>query len=217
MSKSRKLIVFVLVAVVASFFAVSAGAAWIDPPEANDTYITSNVGDVGGGGVWRAHYLITGDASGAITSKDHTFNDSGNDNAYAWQANTAPTTENPVWVKYDFGEEVTLNGMYLWNRTAALSEQNKGIQNFTISFSDDDDSWGNTTLQFSAARGGTSSQEFLFDDVTAQYARIDITSNHGAGGNTAANEIHFIPEPTTFGLLGLVGLVVLIRRRLYKA
>jgi hypothetical protein len=125
----------------------------------------------------------------------------------------------------DLGGTFSLNGLRLWNYAesyAGVTYNNRGVKDFTLSFSTDGGTTFSNAQNFTAAIGGTLSgnrsaaQAFSFGDISANYVKFDITSSQGSDFSSGFGALRFtaIPEPSTYALvLGGIATLLLIRRR----
>ncbi len=128
---------------------------------------------------------------------------------------------------FDLGGTFDLTGLALWNygeRFNTLYFNDRGLKDFTLEFSSDGGTVFGASLALSAAMAPTGASSglvtygpellsFLASGVT--HVRLGSATNHG-GNFTGFNEIAFIsgvPEPSSLALFGLVGGIVLVRRR----
>ncbi len=110
-----------------------------------------------------------------------------------------------AWLKYDFGSSIELRNVVLWNWAGDwYPASNRGVQDFTLSFSNDDVTYSDP-ISFTALEAISSSAEpsqvFEFLPVTARYAKVTCVSNYGEGSFTGIGQLRYndplIPvEPT---------------------
>ena len=146
-------------------------------------------------------------------------------NADSWLA-TAATG----WLHYDFGTAEILDRVRIWNYNHSGVLKERGVRDVTIYTSMDAGAFGDnnhlswtllTTLDDitigpdDADINNPYGEEFDLADTTARYVRFEITENWGNPANTGLAEVQFIsvPEPSSFFLLGLGSLAVVLRRR----
>ena len=146
-----------------------------------------------------------------------------------------------AWISYDFGSDVSLETMYLFNNSyqGGISGTNQfniyytsspavalpatpTNNNFAVTGTSpqgdyDFSTWTlfNTSGNLSATQNATTTYDLT--GVTARYVAIEILSNHGDtfdGGRVGMDEVAFtsIPEPSIALLSGL-GFFILLRRR----
>ena len=124
----------------------------------------------------------------------------------------------------DLGGTFSLNGLRLWNYAESYSGvtyNNRGVKDFTLSFSTDGGITFSNAQNFTAAIGGTLSgnrsaaQAFSFGDISANYVKFDITSSQGSDFSSGFGALRFtaVPEPSSAALLGGLGTLLLMRRR----
>lgn len=86
----------------------------------------------------------------------------------------------------------------------------------------DDNGWGTAITEvtaFAKAPGTETYRGEHFDftsTITARYVLFDVNTNHGST-RAGLSEVRFtaIPEPASLGLFGLMGALLLMRRRLF--
>ncbi len=101
----------------------------------------------------------------------------------------------PAYILYDFGYEVVISNVVIWNYAGASSQWGKSMKDFTVDFSYNGTDFFGETGAFQAAKATSQSAEpgqfFNFADMSARYARIKITSNWGDSSVVGASEIKF--------------------------
>ncbi len=112
-----------------------------------------------------------------------------------------------AWLKYDFGTSVELQNVVLWNWAGDWdAATNRGVQDFTLSFSTDDVTY-TTPISFNALEAVSSdaepSQVFTFTPVTARYAKLTCVSNHGDVTYTGIGQLLY-NDPTLLSSGALV-------------
>jgi hypothetical protein len=134
---------------------------------------------------------------------------------------------------FNLGDTYSLNGLRLWNYAeyfGGATFNDRGVKDFTLSFSTDGNTFSNAQ-NFTAAIGGgvgnvspsllpnrSAGQAFSFGDISANYVKLDITSSQGSTFSSGIAALRFtavpVPEPSTCALV-LVGIATLplIRRR----
>lgn len=143
-----------------------------------------------------------------------------------WLSANGDATIGGETITHDFGSVVALDTLHLWNwnRFQDGSDNDRGVNGFTVAISDDNTSFTDVgtfgaTMEAAGASGGTiSAQSFGLGDQNAQYVRITVNTNHGNAGFVGIEELHYenvtpIPEPSSTALLGLGGLALILRRR----
>ena len=106
-----------------------------------------------------------------------------------------PNSENNAshWIMYDFGYEMKINGMHIWNCNVP-SSLNFGIKNALIEYSDNATDWTKLdTFEFEKGTGLNDYQGFdlpEFDSFEAKYILITALDNYG-GNCYGLSEIRF--------------------------
>ena len=129
---------------------------------------------------------------------------------------------------FDLGATYSLNGLRLWNLAeywGGNTYNDRGVRDFTLSFSTDGNTFSNAQ-NFTAAIGGgagglplpnrSAGQAFSFGDISANYVKFDITSSQGSTFCAGIGALRFtaVPEPSTYALVvGGIATLLLIRRR----
>ena len=132
---------------------------------------------------------------------------------------------------FNLGDTYSLNGLRLWNYAeyfGGATFNDRGVKDFTLSFSTDGGNTFSNAQNFTAAIGGgaggsplpnrSAGQAFSFGDVSANYVKFDITSSQGSDFSSGIAALRYtavpVPEPATYALV-LVGIATLplIRRR----
>jgi hypothetical protein len=147
--------------------------------------------------------------SGDILTKQHSAGGSG---ANFWSAALQNgATANDVNLDFDFGSEVRLDTLALWNYNAFNpTAVQRGIRDFNLIISNNSDfsnpvyTSGVLTLAQGLGTAPINPSIFSFSPVTARYARIDVASNYGTTNAIGLSEVRFaevqpVPEPTTVG------------------
>ena len=135
----------------------------------------------------------------------------------------AGTTLGGWWMAFEFNEAKPLDSLDIWNMGGWFYQG--GYNQVVIETST---TGGATTGDWSTAFSGNLAQAPNTDpftgptdsidmaDVSAQYVVITALTNHGYSNNAYAGlaEIQFVlvPEPATLAVLGLAGVLCLIRR-----
>ncbi|WP_205847872.1 immunoglobulin domain-containing protein [Anaerohalosphaera lusitana] len=176
-----------LVAVLGLMLISLPAQAWDDPVS------------VSGSGLYSVEGLITGDVTSYKDYYDHNWY--GTD---GWLFNAGSL---PHSATYDFGSPVELRNLVLWNWTgdAGGDYYDRGAKDFSVSFSDDGTTFSGEVAfvaQKAISSNAEPAQVFRFAPVTAQYARITVSSNYGhadwAGIAEARFNDPFIPvEPVS--------------------
>jgi hypothetical protein len=132
-----------------------------------------------------------------------------------WMANSGDTTPT---LTFDLGTQKSVSSAYIWNYCYSST---RGTKTFDLSYSTDGNSWVNLVNggSLSMYSSDSSCETFNFSTVTARYMKMDITENYGYSYSTGLAEVKFeaaaIPEPATFGLLGLFGGCIFALRRIF--
>ena len=132
---------------------------------------------------------------------------------------------------FNLGDTYSLNGLRLWNYAETyqgVTYNDRGVKDFTLSFSTNGGTTFSNAQNFTAAIGGgvggsplpnrIAGQAFSFGDVSANYVKLDITPSQGSEFSSGIAALRFtavpVPEPSTCALV-LVGIATLplIRRR----
>lgn len=115
-----------------------------------------------------------------------------------------------LFVDFDLGSVMEVNGFDLFQRgTTGTSDR---FTDFDLIFSNVSD-FSSTVATTSHTINGFHADE-MFSSINARYVRLDVTT--GGTGNTGIVEMNFyqaVPEPATASLLGLGGVILLLRRR----
>jgi hypothetical protein len=130
---------------------------------------------------------------------------------------------------FDLGNTYSLNGLRLWNYAeywGGATYNDRGVKDFTLSFSTDGGTTFSNAQNFTAAIGGgagglplpnrSAGQAFSFGDISANFVKFDITSSQGSTFSSGIAALRFtaVPEPSTYALvLGGIATLLLIRRR----
>jgi hypothetical protein len=129
---------------------------------------------------------------------------------------------------FDLGATYSLNGLRLWNYAeywGGSTYNDRGVKDFTLSFSTDGGTTFSNAQNFTAAIGGgvgglplpnrSAGQAFSFGDISANAVRFDITSSQGSDFSSGIAALRFtaIPEPSIGALLGGIGTLLMLRRR----
>lgn len=136
-----------------------------------------------------------------------------------WGTNNFVTS---ATLDFDMGGATLLDALVLWNRGVQTNQQ---IGDFDL-IASNDASFTNTTLlgSFSASGNGTDlatgAQVFTFQEISASYIRMNITSPLPRGIILSAGEIAFgsgttsvVPEPSSLAIFGVGACVVGATRR----
>lgn len=125
------------------------------------------------------------------------------------------SANNGSWV-IDLGEVELINRIGLMQQTFGGGGPRNMIQDMILEFSNDN--FGTTLGSVNLTlEDGVIYQQLGFDAVYARYVRFNPTSQHSYGSDPRIGiveaQVFAIPEPATFGLLGLAGMTLLGRRR----
>jgi len=205
-----------LVVAVLAMVAVTAQAAVITPTDVSAPTVNaawfSAVNAINGNGL---------DGVGNVEDQlhrasDHSLNDH-------WQQNS---TSSFSAITFDLGSAMDVGAAYVWNCAlwdGAGDQTGRGVQNTTIEVSTDGVNFASLgTFTFAQASLASSSDSIAaeivnFDSIQTdvRYVKFGITSNYGDSARTGLSEVRFdtVPEPATMTLLGLGGLLALVRRR----
>ncbi|MBL1211675.1 MAG: PEP-CTERM sorting domain-containing protein [Geminocystis sp. GBBB08] len=114
-----------------------------------------------------------------------------------------------VNIDFDFGTQVELNTLALWNYNAFnASAVQRGIKDFQLILSNNSDfssplfTSGTLTLPIGLGTASISATPFSFATTSARYARIDVATNYGNASAIGLSEVRFanvtaVPEPLT--------------------
>ncbi|MBI9016713.1 MAG: immunoglobulin domain-containing protein [Phycisphaerae bacterium] len=165
--------------VLALMFVCATAQAWDEPVSITAT-----------SQLYSADTLITSEA-GSVTSYKDTYNA----NFYGTDGWLFNYNDLPGSAVYDFGSSVELSNIVLWNWSGDWqAATNRGAKDFSISFSNDGSTYTNS-VSFVALEAISSEAEpaqvFTFSAINARYAKITVTSNHGAGDWVGIGELHF--------------------------
>jgi len=129
---------------------------------------------------------------------------------------------------FDLGNTYSLNGLRLWNYAeywGGSTYNDRGVKDFTLSFSTDGGTTFSNAQNFTAAIGGgvggsplpnrSAGQAFSFGGISANAVKLEITSSQGSEFSSGIAAVRFtaVPEPSSVALLGGLGSLLLMRRR----
>jgi hypothetical protein len=129
---------------------------------------------------------------------------------------------------FDLGATYSLNGLRLWNYAeywGGSTYNDRGVKDFTLSFSTDGGTTFSNAQNFTAAIGGgvgglplpnrSAGQAFSFGGISANAVKLEITSSQGSEFSSGIAAVRFtaVPEPSSAALLGGIGTLLLMRRR----
>jgi hypothetical protein len=129
---------------------------------------------------------------------------------------------------FDLGATYSLNGLRLWNYAeywGGSTYNDRGVKDFTLSFSTNGGTTFSNAQNFTAAIGGgaggsplpnrSAGQAFSFGGISANAVRFDITSSQGSDFSSGIAALRFtaVPEPSSAALLGGLGTLLMLRRR----
>ncbi|KGJ89524.1 PEP-CTERM sorting domain-containing protein [Colwellia psychrerythraea] len=127
-------------------------------------------------------------------------------------------------ISFDFGGNVSLNAMALWNSSWGGSGGAIAVNQFELLF-DNDNNFGNGVIGSLGVFNATNtnnphpSEVFNFASTSLQFLHMNIQSNHGAISYSGFADVVFrstdMPEPTSLALFGLslFGLVFFRKRK----
>lgn len=139
------------------------------------------------------------------------------DNCYSSENNDFG---NGVVLEFDLGGTYDVEHLLVWNGTVNSGNEDTGIKDTVLYFSENADFSGSTTYSVVIDRvvdASVAHGPFVFDivgGVSARYVRIDASTNYGNPGHYSVSEVAFgvVPEPATLSLLA-IGSLSLLRRR----
>ena len=124
-------------------------------------------------------------------------------------------------IDFDLGSILSVDELALWGREY---NSNQNVDAFKL-YASSDSSFTSPTLIGSFVNNPTGNNDtvsavkadvFSFGSVTTRYIRLEIDSNYG-GGFTTLDEVAFeetsVPEPATYGMLLVGGLLLAAGRR----
>ena len=129
---------------------------------------------------------------------------------------------------FDLGATYSLNGLRLWNYAeywGGSTYNDRGVKDFTLSFSTNGGTTFSNAQNFTAAIGGgvggsplpngIAGQGFSFGGISANAVKLEITSSQGSEFSSGIAAVRFtaVPEPSSVALLGGLGSLLLMRRR----
>jgi hypothetical protein len=147
--------------------------------------------------------LSEGYVSGVTDASSYTATHSGSQD-YSWLSET-PTG----FVTFDLGGAFPLRELRLWNTSAAVGGGFTQAEDFALFSDSDSDPTNGTTGYLGSFIAASSADMQVFGiDATTQFVHMQIISN-GGSTRTTLGEVAFaaVPEPSTFALLGIAGLV----------
>ena len=130
---------------------------------------------------------------------------------------------------FNLGDTYSLNGLRLWNYAETYhgaTYNDRGVKDFTLSFSTNGGNTFSNVQNFTAAIGGgvggllenrSAAQAFNFSSISANAVKFEITSSQGSDYSSGIAALRFtaIPEPSTYAMLlaGMGSLILAFRRR----
>jgi hypothetical protein len=211
------------------------------PPGAFDGSITAIANSFEGGGGRLPEYAIDGtgiavSGGGDPTDRNDYQNDAGiDDNGDLWNY-LSGDGDITGWFKVDLGQIYPLADAFYFNFNpqSTSGNESRGLATADIYYAATDpgnntpgsgsfNNSGWTLLEsaksFAIAPADNNPQTtpdvINFGGVNAQFVALDFLTNHGHSSFTGIGEIQFfaVPEPSTFALLGLFGVLLLRVRR----
>lgn len=163
---------------------------------------------------------------GFVTAANlHTYTYDNDTNSF-WHANEAPAG---VWIEFDLGSVLgqNLETMVVWNLQPSdgfPGEVTRGFEQFDIVLLDGSMSpiatFNDVTLAGPPVAQDFSTGEIVdfADTAGVRYVRLELDSNFDGSNFAGLSEVRFtaadpVPEPSSIGLLGLGGLVLILRRK----
>ena len=213
----RKMTMMLMLSVAVLLVAATAQAAFITGVTIEGVSAQQNSGS------FAANNIINGNG----------FNETAGTHTNAWNLNNwqtgAPVTIANQWITFDLGAEYDLASVSIWNFNRDAGEQggsddytNLGIKQMDVLVSSDNTNWTTalTDQTLTEASGlSTYAGEVVTLSVTGvRYVKFDVDTifNSSPGGpQVGLSEVRFtaVPEPATMSLLGIGGLLALVRRR----
>lgn len=172
--------------------------------------LSNSVGEFSPTGAFAAARII--DGSGLPANFDeNSLHATGGD--FAWSSSSGSTTGT---MRFDLGTSFDLKSFVLWNNTGGSGGDTEGVQNFQLSFFDENENLLQTSSVLTATDDISIPQNFLFSTVNdVRLVDFEILSNHGHPSFVGVQEVAFttaVPEPSSI-ILCLFSFLFLIKTR----
>ena len=218
----RKMTMMLMLSVVVLLVAATAQAAYI-------TGVTATASNTEGG--FGAFNVVNGSGFNE-TAGTHTNAYNGGPqvgNIYAnWRTGGMVDEAGiaTVWIKFDLGAAYDLTSMQIWNMNRGVNPDltEHGIAQMDVEVSLNGTDWTEVltdqTLTEAPGLSTYTGETVALSATNIRYVRFQVDSAFGRGGLTGSvgfqaglSEVRFVPEPATMSLLGIGGLLALVRRR----
>ncbi|MDW3649396.1 MAG: T9SS type A sorting domain-containing protein [Bacteroidia bacterium] len=98
------------------------------------------------------------------------------------------------WIQYDFGDLYSLKSLHVWNANK-IEDLDKGIQEMTLDYSEDGESWtewGKIFLDQASGKSYYSGEKAAeLDFISARYVILSVNSNWGHPDCSSISEVSF--------------------------
>ena len=149
------------------------------------------------------------------------FNATAGTHTSAWDPNNWQTGsgEADEWITFDLGAAYDLESVSIWNFNRG-GYTNLGIAQMDVLVSSDNTNWTTVltdqTLTQASGLNTYAGEVVTLSATGVRYVKFDVDTifNSSPGGpQVGLSEVRFVPEPATMSLLGIGGLLALVRRR----